>query len=74
MTDSVSQKSDEYSRERFKLLSKSSGDQIGAERKHYMAVEFEPSKRYTGDAWYVEGNLCMATLGHVPPSISSFWF
>ena len=26
-------------------------------RKHYMAVEFEPSKELTGGAWYVEGNL-----------------
>ncbi|KAK9282003.1 hypothetical protein L1049_004914 [Liquidambar formosana] len=26
-------------------------------RKHFMAVEFEPSKELTGGAWYVEGNL-----------------
>ncbi|KAI5673724.1 hypothetical protein M9H77_14088 [Catharanthus roseus] len=26
-------------------------------RKHYMAMEFEPSKEVTGGAWYVEGNL-----------------
>ncbi|XP_057473187.1 probable DNA-directed RNA polymerase III subunit rpc6 [Actinidia eriantha] len=26
-------------------------------RKHYMAVEFEPSKELTGGAWYTEGNL-----------------
>lgn len=26
-------------------------------RKHYMAVEFEPSKEITGGAWYVEGHL-----------------
>ncbi|XP_042487062.1 DNA-directed RNA polymerase III subunit rpc6-like [Macadamia integrifolia] len=26
-------------------------------KKHYMAVEFEPSKELTGGAWYVEGNL-----------------
>nr|GMD16880.1 DNA-directed RNA polymerase III subunit RPC6-like [Ipomoea batatas] len=26
-------------------------------RKHYMAVEFEPSEELTGGAWYTEGNL-----------------
>nr|DAD21852.1 TPA_asm: hypothetical protein HUJ06_023315 [Nelumbo nucifera] len=26
-------------------------------KKHYMAVEFEPSKELTGGAWYVDGNL-----------------
>ncbi|KAF8406945.1 hypothetical protein HHK36_006066 [Tetracentron sinense] len=26
-------------------------------KRHYMAVEFEPSKELTGGAWYVEGNL-----------------
>ncbi|KAJ4957446.1 hypothetical protein NE237_024557 [Protea cynaroides] len=26
-------------------------------KKHYLAVEFEPSKELTGGAWYVEGNL-----------------
>ncbi|KAJ9179051.1 hypothetical protein P3X46_010875 [Hevea brasiliensis] len=26
-------------------------------RKHYMAMEFEPSKEITGGAWYVDGNL-----------------
>ncbi|XP_060180938.1 uncharacterized protein LOC132610636 [Lycium barbarum] len=26
-------------------------------RKHYMAVEFEPSEELTGGAWYSEGNL-----------------
>lgn len=26
-------------------------------KKHYMAVEFEPSSEITGGAWYVDGNL-----------------
>ncbi|CAI9095062.1 OLC1v1030922C2 [Oldenlandia corymbosa var. corymbosa] len=43
-------------------------------RKHYMAVEFEPSKEVSGGAWYVEGkldtkfindlkNICMTIIG-----------
>ncbi|XAR71496.1 hypothetical protein NMG60_11028791 [Bertholletia excelsa] len=32
-------------------------------RKHYMAVEFEPSKELTGGAWYVEGNLDKEFIG-----------
>lgn len=28
-------------------------------KKHFMAVEFEPSKELTGGAWYVDGNLDM---------------
>ncbi|KAA8544324.1 hypothetical protein F0562_022336 [Nyssa sinensis] len=31
-------------------------------RKHYMAVEFEPSKELTGGTWYVEGNLDTAFI------------